>query len=655
MAASAIFALNSCTEDTPVEDGPSIEWKSNSDFSTVDITETMDVNLTIKAPAGIKSFTVDVKSDALEQVLGAISSNGSTLDLINDTKLIEGLKTMASMEGYEGLADLPTGDAILNQTSIDFNISSLVPLILLLTQNETEESLHEFTINVTDNNAKTATETCTFRRVASDTPSYAAPTAEWVGHSFDEPMELSDNMEVKININAPAGFKEFTVKIESAPLNNGIELGPGMTLKLTELDLINPDQTTSAIVSMILGTQDIKTATALNLDLSKLVPMILSLNPENDSDHKFTFNVVDNADQTLSETCTFHYTGETTPALSVDESSVDLWANTAKVTVSDASADVTYTVQYREKGTTDWYNAEGDATNGFTLAPEYDNKTNGAEITVYTVKDGSGIYAKNTYEVRLMNGETEVSTIEFTTEGGDVIPNGDMSGWSEYENGIYPNAEGNTFWTSGNNGATPELCVNDNGAAKLSSIQDFVIIMDVFAAGNLYTGTFNYTLPAEASFGQTYDWSARPKALKVKYKANIGVIDFVSSTLPEDSGVVKGETIDKARIFAVVTDWNAMHMVKSGWGEPSGMWDPEDANKLEEGAILGYASQYITESTTGESFVELVIPFNWYDTAAKPTEGNYSIVISCAASSLGDYLTGCSTNKLWVDDFEWVY
>ena len=77
--------------------------------------------------------------------------------------------------------------------------------------------------------------------------------------------------------------------------------------------------------------------------------------------------------------------------------------------------------------------------------------------------------------------------------------------------------------------------------------------------------------------------------------------------------------------------------------------------KLEEGAILGYASQYITESTTGESFVELVIPFNWYDTAAKPTEGNYSIVISCAASSLGDYLTGCSTNKLWVDNFKFVY
>lgn len=644
MAASAIFAMNSCKEDTPVEelDGPSIEWESNSDFSTVDITETMDVNLTIKAPAGIKSFTVDVKSEALESVLGLISSNGSTLDLINDAQLIEGLKTMSAIEGYEGLADLPTGDAILDQTSIDFNISSLVPLILILTQNETEESLHEFTINVTDNNAKTATETCTFRRVASDTPSYAAPTMTWEGNESFDVEEIEEGMIVKFTINVPAGIESLVVDINSSALN---------PIGISSLDFVNVENNNdmlAGVVTGILGDQDITTATILTLDLSTLMPMLLklpTLTP--DSDHVFTVKLTDKAGQDLEQACTFHYTGE--PAtLSVDESSVDLWANTVKLNVSGATS-----VAYREKGTETWITVTPDGNGEYIVAPVWNESKNTADITIYTPEAGTGIFAGKTYEFQL-NGET-VADAELTTASGDVIPNGDMSGWSEYENGIYPNAEGNTFWTSGNNGATPELCVNDNGAAKLSSIQDFVIIMDVFAAGNLYTGTFNYTLPAEASFGQTYDWSARPKALKVKYKANIGVIDFVSSTLPEDSGVVKGETIDKARIYAVVTDWNAMHMVKSGWGEPSGMWDPEDADKLEEGAILGYASQYITESTTGESFVELVIPFNWYDTAAKPTEGNYSIVISCAASSLGDYLTGCSTNKLWVDDFEWVY
>ena len=338
MAASAIFAMNSCKEDTPVEelDGPSIEWESNPDFSTVDITETMDVNLTIKAPAGIKSFTVDVKSEALESVLGLISSNGSTLDLINDAQLIEGLKTMSAIEGYEGLADLPTGDAILDQTSIDFNISSLVPLILILTQNETEESLHEFTINVTDSNAKTATETCIFRRVASDTPSYAAPTMTWEGNENFDVEEIEEGMSVKLSIDVPAGIESLVVDINSAPLN---------LMGMTTIDFVNPGDMQS-IVDMILSGQDITTVTSLTLDLSNLVPMLLmlpTLTP--DSDHVFTVKLTDKAGQDLEQACTFHYTGE--PAtLSVDESSVDLWANTVKLNVSGATS-----VAYREKGT----------------------------------------------------------------------------------------------------------------------------------------------------------------------------------------------------------------------------------------------------------------------------------------------------------------
>lgn len=54
---------------------------------------------------------------------------------------------------------------------------------------------------------------------------------------------------------------------------------------------------------------------------------------------------------------------------------------------------------------------------------------------------------------------------------------------------------------------------------------------------------------------------------------------------------------------------------------------------------------------------ELTIPINYYkktDIAPNPEE-KYTMIISCATSYLGDYLTGSYTNKLWVDDFEWVY
>ena len=52
---------------------------------------------------------------------------------------------------------------------------------------------------------------------------------------------------------------------------------------------------------------------------------------------------------------------------------------------------------------------------------------------------------------------------------------------------------------------------------------------------------------------------------------------------------------------------------------------------------------------------ELTIPIHYYKKTDTPPTGNYTMIISCATSYLGDYLTGSYTNKLWVDDFKWVY
>ena len=157
------------------------------------------------------------------------------------------------------------------------------------------------------------------------------------------------------------------------------------------------------------------------------------------------------------------------------------------------------------------------------------------------------------------------------------------------------------------------------------------------------------TTSGTASFGQEYDWTARPASLKVTYKANVGKIDFVGSS--DDSSLTGKQ--DTTRIYAVVIDWTKQHSVTSGLGTPSGMWDPSTVTSLDEGAILGYAILDITADQ--ETFTDAEIPFVWYNTEKKPTEGNYSVVISCATSKRGDYLTGCSTNELWVDNFAWGY
>ena len=52
--------------------------------------------------------------------------------------------------------------------------------------------------------------------------------------------------------------------------------------------------------------------------------------------------------------------------------------------------------------------------------------------------------------------------------------------------------------------------------------------MFVLAAGNLFTGSFNYaSFTGTVDFGRKYAWTARPSALKLKYTATVGAIDMV--------------------------------------------------------------------------------------------------------------------------------
>lgn len=82
------------------------------------------------------------------------------------------------------------------------------------------------------------------------------------------------------------------------------------------------------------------------------------------------------------------------------------------------------------------------------------------------------------------------------------------------------------------------------------------------------------------------------------------------------------------------------------------------ANTVAEGKIIGYGSLTIPASESDAADAALKdteLQIYWYDKTAKPAEGNYSLVISCACNAYGDFFTGCSKNMMYVDDFEWVY
>ncbi len=648
LAMSAIFAFNSCRREDPVivedegNNGPVVTWTSNPNFDVLDITGELDANITVTAAAGISSFVVTVDSEVLEETLYYIGVETAELDLINDDTVIQILDAVT--EGQ-----LPTGSALAGQTEVNVDISSLVLMINELT---TEDSYHSFTLDVIDTEGESAQATCTFHRVGEDDsdddsdddpdedPVYAEPTITWEGNEDFSTMELQEEMSVNIIINVPAGIESLVVDVNSAQLNN---------MGISSIDFVNPGNM-SDIVNMVLGAQDIATAVELNLDLSTLVPMILLLEPEDDSYHVFTLNLTDNLGRTLNKSLTFHYT-DASVVLSM--SNVDLWKNTAVLKVSGPHESVAY----RVASTGEWITLTGtDGT--YNISPVWSSSTNDANLTVYTPKEGYGIFAGNTYEFMI---DDEVVEYTYTAGAGDAIPNGDMSSWSTKSGSLpYPNAEGDSFWDSGNNSLISSkltLCqeaADEPGVAHLQAgYVTFLVFFGSFSPGNMYTGDFSMSgTTGYASMGKQYSWTARPKAFKFDYKASVGTIDYTGSNDPEASSYSGQQDI--VIVYAAVVDWSEQHVVTSGLSAPTGIWDPAAQTSVDEGKILGYASFETSESNTG-AFTAVEIPFEWYDNESRPADGNYTIVISCTTSKRGDYLTGCSTNYMRVDNFEWVY
>ena len=173
------------------------------------------------------------------------------------------------------------------------------------------------------------------------------------------------------------------------------------------------------------------------------------------------------------------------------------------------------------------------------------------------------------------------------------------------------------------------------------------------APGNLFTGTFKFNgifqQTGTVSFGQKFTYTARPTALKLYYKAEIGTV-----TAAGTSTYINVDEQDQASIVVCITDWSNRHATTAGKGTPSGVWNPATKVGLSaEEKIIAYGVVY--PSQTVKDMTELIFPLTYYDNSSGAPTGNYTIVISCATSRYGDYLNGCAGNSLYVKDFEWVY
>ncbi len=496
----------------------------------------------------------------------------------------------------------------------------------------------------------------------------AAPTIALVGADISQTQLLVENMPATVRIEAPGRIASLEIEIASPLLDEQTLGAAGLAAKM---NLAEPTEAQIAAFEA-LGFPyggDVKGREQLDFDLSGVMPMLLMLCQAGgeSSDHTFALTVTDEAAQRGSGALKVRYEhARPEPALAYRDDA-DLWRNTA--TLSAAALPEGARVQYRAKGAGAWNDATAAAEGVYAIAPVWERAENEAGLAVYTVKEGTGVWAASVYEYRVLTADGKsMAEGEFATAAGDAIPNGDMSAWSKKVLGegdeevrlTYPNAAGESFWDSGNNvflenpNLDPEtwtpLCFEEDGAACLMGR---MALGFVFAPGNMFAGDFEFAgMGGTVKFGKPYDYTARPRALKVRVKAEVGTIDKEGANDPE-----KGEWMGKqdcSQIYVAIVDWTAQHEVTSGLSAPTGMWNPAAATSTDEGAVLGYGVADITESTAG--WTEMEIPVNWYaEDGAMPAAGNFSLVISCATSVRGDYLTGCSTNSMRVDDFAWVY
>ena len=185
----------------------------------------------------------------------------------------------------------------------------------------------------------------------------------------------------------------------------------------------------------------------------------------------------------------------------------------------------------------------------------------------------------------------------------------------------------------------------------------------MLAAGNLFTGQFDGlvgTSGGKVNFGRP--WTTRPVALKLYCKYLTDKVDIINGTPP---GVSISKTdFDRAQIKFALGNWD----YKKYGGTPASpvhinTTDSQtfvdfatDASTIAHGDLIIHNDGYILNGAskvsvnTGE-WIEYTIPLNYHDIEAIPTH----IIVSCAASQFGDYFTGCSKSKLWIDAVELLY
>ena len=278
-----------------------------------------------------------------------------------------------------------------------------------------------------------------------------------------------------------------------------------------------------------------------------------------------------------------------------------------------------------------------------------------------------GLEPLTEYECLAYSGEDVSETLRFTTEAEVQIPNAGFEVFSNAESDKYssfydpaspvPSLQ-TKWWGSGNKGSTtvgakfaitkPDDTEKVEGKYSLKMESQYVVIK--FAAGNVFSGEYAKTIgTAGGVIHMGRPFTLRPRKLTVWLKYKCGKIQQKTlGSYPADDVVKVGDN-DRGIVWVALGSWNFREYggtedspVEVNTTDKSTFFDPSGKD------VIAYG-RFVTNHDMEWTKVE--IPLEYVSTSRRPTH----IIISCAASMLGDYFTGSPDSILWVDDLRLEY
>lgn len=406
-----------------------------------------DVTFTLHRLTSILNFSIATPADKVKYLL--LTAGGETQKL-SASSLDFGLEN----GGAETVASLSTTDqsnVIALQYTPDaaggdhveafFNVPADLYPTLTLDVIDSDNQMATVTVDRTE-----AFEAGTLYKKAVDAPQFASiapPSLVWPNQDMNEPHDITKcgtDYEANIQITVPGGIAGLMVNITSGVLN---EMG------LTALDLFSTDLGLPGMT----GGVAIQYQKSTIFNITELIPLIAELAAPG-SEHIFEVVVTDLAGQQTTQNLAFYMPSSSPITYNED---ADLWANTASFTLSNIPTDATsVSVQYKKSTETAWQTAEITENNtkaeikpdwtSFTT-PDWatPNATDNTVLPFQRIATGTGVFAGNTYDYKLIVDGSEY-TGQFTTDAGNTITDGSLESWKNTQQ--FPGSESGSLTKS---------------------------------------------------------------------------------------------------------------------------------------------------------------------------------------------------------------